>query len=74
VLVASAARIARAAARARWLIVTGFLSSQDQMVRAAFEREGFVVRGRAEEEGWLQLLLSAAPQGRSGSRKRPRTS
>jgi ribosomal protein L11 methyltransferase len=74
VLVASAARIARAAAGARWLIVTGFLSSQDQMVRAAFEREGLVVRGRAEEEGWLQLLLSAAPRGRSGSRKRPRTS
>jgi ribosomal protein L11 methyltransferase len=60
VLVAEARRIAGAARGASWLIVTGFLVSQDGMVGAAFEGQGFSVERRTSAQGWRLFSLVPA--------------
>jgi ribosomal protein L11 methylase PrmA len=60
VLVAEAGRIASAARGARWLLVTGFLVSQDGMVGTAFEGEGCSLDSRTSEQGWRLFSLVPA--------------
>jgi ribosomal protein L11 methyltransferase len=60
VLVAEAGRIASAAHGARWLLVTGFLVSQDGMVGAAFESKGCSLDTRTSEQGWRLFSLIPA--------------
>jgi ribosomal protein L11 methylase PrmA len=65
ILLEQAASLARAAERARWLVVTGFLSEQAAGIAARFEREGFRVSARAREKGWglLRLEVVGARRG-----------
>lgn len=60
ILQEQAGALARAAERARFLVVTGFLNEQAAGIAARFEREGFRVSARAREKGWGLLRLSKA--------------
>lgn len=57
VLVAEAKRILAAARKARWLVLSGFLVSQERMVGEPFERAGFSIIARSREQGWCGLTL-----------------
>ncbi len=65
ILLEQAGALSRAAAGARWLVVTGFLHEQTPGIAARFEREGFRVSARAREKGWGLLRLSKARLRRS---------
>lgn len=54
-LVASAARLRTLAAPGGRLVLSGFLVSEEDDVRAAFD--GLAVEHRAEEDGWVSLTL-----------------
>jgi ribosomal protein L11 methylase PrmA len=71
VLTAQSEALAAVASRAKRLLLTGFLTTQERAIRQPFERAGYTVKGRERKQGWL--LLSFVPPSSSPRSVSPRS-